>query len=98
MPNKNYLAGRRFEYEVMRAYEEMGYKTLRTAGSHGEFDVVAYHPHSGVIMIQCKVVESEKAVKKLVEKFLGAMPEEAEYTQVIEVRVKGKKQVYTYAV
>ena len=40
--NKNYLRGRRFEYEVKKRWTSDTHKALRTAGSHGEFDIVSY--------------------------------------------------------
>lgn len=43
MPNKNYLRGRRFEYETVKRWTgDSQWKAVRTAGSHGEFDVVVY--------------------------------------------------------
>lgn len=44
MPNKNYLSGRRLEYEVMKLYKKAGCDATRTAGSHGWVDVVAKIP------------------------------------------------------
>jgi hypothetical protein len=40
MPNKNYLAGRRFEYQVKEALEKMGWTIIRSSGSKGLFDLV----------------------------------------------------------
>lgn len=37
----NYERGRRYEYRSMRWLEKQGFRAYRTAGSHGEFDVVA---------------------------------------------------------
>ena len=42
MPNKNYIRGRSFEYKVKKRWSEGQFKALRTAGSHGEFDIIAY--------------------------------------------------------
>src|SRR5574342_206127 len=41
MANKNYLAGRRLEYEVIKLLRASGMEATRTAGSHGWVDVVA---------------------------------------------------------
>lgn len=49
MPNKNYLSGRRLEYEVCQAYKSIGGNAARTAGSHGIADVVAIFHHSGYL-------------------------------------------------
>ena len=42
MPNPNYLKGRRFEYEVVHEWATGPFKATRSAGSHSEFDVIAY--------------------------------------------------------
>ena len=52
MPNKNYLAGRTSEYKVMKDLRSKGLEALRTAGSHGVADIVAFHPrglHDGLV-------------------------------------------------
>lgn len=59
MPNKNYIAGRRFEYKVKKLYEKAGYTVLRTSGSHGFADLVAVRKGTTpfnriIIFIQCK--------------------------------------------
>ena len=46
MPNSNYLAGRAMEYKVMKDLRSKGLEVLRTAGSHGVADIVAFHPRS----------------------------------------------------
>lgn len=46
MPNSNYRNGRALEYKVMKGLREKGLEALRTAGSHGVADIVAYHPRS----------------------------------------------------
>lgn len=59
MANKNYRAGRAFEYRVAKTYRDLGYTVLRTAGSHGPFDLIAI-PHRWravwpvTLFIQCK--------------------------------------------
>jgi len=59
MPNKNYVKGANFERQVKKQYEEIGYLVVRTAGSHGVADLVAFPPLRNVkewnpILIQCK--------------------------------------------
>ena len=57
MVNKNYIAGRRFEYKVKKYYEDKGYTVLRTSGSHGFADLIAIKPLPNgriIIFIQCK--------------------------------------------
>ena len=42
MPNKNYLKGRRLEYEVCKTFKDAGCQAWRSAGSHGPYDVQVY--------------------------------------------------------
>lgn len=37
----NYRKGRAFEYEIAAILEREGYEVMRSAGSHGPFDLVA---------------------------------------------------------
>lgn len=59
MPNRNYQAGRRFEYRVKKHLEKNGWFVVRSAGSKGAFDLVAIKHcsttvGSDVALIQCK--------------------------------------------
>ncbi len=54
MPNNNYKRGRAKEYRVKKKYEKCGYYVIRTAGSHGVCDLVAFGKAGNVIPIQCK--------------------------------------------
>lgn len=56
MPNTNYLRGRNFEYKVKKYLQEQGYHVLRTAGSHGMYDLIAikFELQPSIIFIQCK--------------------------------------------
>lgn len=55
MPNRNYLKGRAKEWKVRKDLEIMGWKVLRTAGSHGFADLIAINPRTKQIrFIQCK--------------------------------------------
>lgn len=74
MPNKNYLKGRRFEYEVMNELRANGFSAMRTSGSHGHFDVIGIKLANGqqhIKFIQCKVIQkySASAMKKLILDF-----------------------------
>lgn len=40
MPNKNYLSGRRLEYEIVNMARKQGGQATRTAGSHGWIDII----------------------------------------------------------
>ena len=55
MASKQYIKGRRYEYKVRKDYEALGYKVLRTAGSHGFADLIDVDMDTReVIFIQCK--------------------------------------------
>ena len=45
MANKNYIRGRRLEYEAMKSLREAGAEeVVRSAGSHSSIDVIAFFP------------------------------------------------------
>lgn len=48
-----YSKGRRFEYKIMRLLKADGYNVLRSAGSHGLYDIVAWNSKE-VRFIQAK--------------------------------------------
>lgn len=56
MPNANYIAGRSFEYAIMRRLKLAGYWVLRAAGSKGPVDVIALKGSMvwPQLFIQCK--------------------------------------------
>ena len=54
MPNKNYQRGRAKEYRVKKKLEDAGLYVVRTAGSHGVCDLVAFGANKLVIPIQVK--------------------------------------------
>lgn len=59
MPNKNYEAGRAFEYQVRDVFVACGfdpYECGRSAGSHGRYDVLGHGP-SFARLAQCKKVK-----------------------------------------
>ena len=57
MPNPNYIAGRRLEYDTVNALKELGYRTIRAAGSHGIIDVLGWDSVNRYA-IQCKKGDS----------------------------------------
>ncbi len=97
MPNANYLAGRRFEYETQRTWEAKGYSTIRASGSHGHYDCVAFKLDRKPEFIQCKVTEKKHVAKKLIESFKSTQPSQF-YHQTIVVKIKGVKPLLTYTV
>ncbi len=104
MANKNYIAGRAFEYATIRLFRALGYDACRTAGSHGHFDVIAIHPqHGGIELIQCKKVSSEAECRLLQKKFREAPPYQplilgAGVHQVLTVKVKGSTAPFTLTI
>ena len=68
MPNRKYEKGRRAEYKTMRLLSDDGYTCIRTAGSHGHYDIIAWDAYN-ILFIQVKVdcVPSSKEIQKIVE-------------------------------
>lgn len=69
MGNKNYQRGVRFERELKKIWETKGYHVLRTAGSHGKFDLICVDSERPIELIQCKVTERLSVAKKMVKEF-----------------------------
>lgn len=101
-----YRTGRTFEYKLKQDLEADGFTVLRSAGSHGIFDLIGLKllPRSNRVIvrcIQCKVTSSSN-IKALKKEFVTSAPFEAE-TAIIEqqlaVKTKGHKNydLYTLA-
>lgn len=100
-PNNNYVAGRRFEYKRRSHYHRLGYEeVIRTAGSHGAFDLICINSDRPVLCVQCKRVEDRAAAKRLMEKFKTSPPfPPSEFiTQVMDVYVKKDREVLSVEV
>lgn len=69
MPNSRYIAGRAYEYRVMKRLREEGYsETIRSAGSHGKFDVIGIDPvKKRIVLVQCKIGKTQKEAIKNVK-------------------------------
>lgn len=95
MPNKNYVAGRNFEYARKKVWESKGYVVIRASGSHGPYDLIAIKVREPVALIQCKRVRHEKDAYKIIRKFIKNPPLSTfgHYIQVIEVHVVGGKVI-----
>jgi len=53
----SYKKGRNFEYQIIKLFSSAGYYTIRSAGSHGIFDILAVK--DGVVFgIQCKLANN----------------------------------------
>lgn len=89
MPNPNYKAGRRLEYEVKDLWEAQGFLTIRASGSHGAYDIIGFRWDRKPAFIQCKRVSTEGQRNTLLKKFKQTTPSEY-YHQVLAVKVKGK--------
>lgn len=96
-PNPNYVAGRAFEYARKKHWEKEGYLVMRTAGSHGAFDLIAVKDNSVPFFIQCKRCETPAQMKKLISQFKKAPPlQKSEYYfQIMEVKVHGNSEVHS---
>ena len=72
MPNKNYIKGRRKEYQITKRFKEKGYQIAqRSAGSHSPIDVFAIKKETKTIkLIQAKPDSmSDNAKKKIIDEF-----------------------------
>ena len=94
----NYTKGRTFEYDRKAYFESQGNVVMRTAGSHGPFDLIAVSTWSGTVkFIQCKCVQTAKHAERLVKEFKANPPlpilhtvnRGSGYMQAIVVKVKG---------
>lgn len=86
--NANYLKGRAKEYRKMKEGREKGYEVMRSAGSHGKFDVMWIRAptqklQGAIVLWQCKTGKSAKRARAKV------LPELALFggTYSVEVRV-----------
>jgi hypothetical protein len=101
MPNKNYLRGRRFEYEYANLMREQGFTIARTAGSHGLFDLIGINEKNGMVeLIQCKVTEDPTEARRLIRSFkesppvgAGLLPKRVH--QGLAVKVLGNSEIRT---
>ena len=92
MPNSNYLAGRRAEYQRMKYWKSQHHDVLRTAGSHGFADLITISDRGEVYFIQVKRCQTKAQAERLIAQFKARPPlgdrYHARYFQMIEVSVK----------
>lgn len=75
MANAAYQKGMRREYQVMDLLRKEGWYPLRSAGSHGLFDIVAWHPHSVYTRwIQVKSYAISNRERKEFQELIGRRP------------------------
>ena len=77
MSGKSYKKGYRFEREIFNLFSSAGFYVIRSAGSHGTFDLIAIK--DGVVFgIQCKynnhLNKREEMAMKLAFKQYGIIP------------------------
>ena len=91
MANRKYEQGTRFEREVIKDYEAMGWHCIRASGSHGAFDVVAIHSDNYIHLIQCKVTKDEKLADRMLVNFYKNPPlPRGRYVQRMHVKIPRK--------
>jgi Holliday junction resolvase len=97
MANRNYERGVRWERELKAKWEEKGYTVVRTAGSHGPWDLVAIHPERPVELIQCKVLKygGSKQAYMMIRKFKQDPPLAPSkfYHQTMAVKAMGDNSI-----
>lgn len=97
MVNKNYIAGRNFEYKVKKYYENQGFTVLRTSGSHGFADLIAVKNFEIFVgkgyfiktieFIQCKNRKPTKKEIKELNEFKWLEDKSISKNSTIEVKV-----------
>lgn len=66
----NYRQGRAAEYRSIRVLEAAGYRCVRTAGSHGMWDVIGFGP------VDCVLVQVKRGGKPAVNQIISEMRDE----------------------
>ena len=93
MSNKNYVAGRKFEWKIRDVYKTLGFDVYRTAGSHSPVDLIAVN-ENGVLFIQCKKGRLKKSELSDFFKLAKKYPRNENYDFRVAnlVKRKGKKK------
>lgn len=97
----NYERGRAFEYKRRDFYlkEKAFLMVLRTAGSHGPYDLVGIGPSGGVHLIQCKRCKTKAEAERLIKAFKTSPPLvpkfRSGFVQLIDVYVEDTREVLT---
>jgi Holliday junction resolvase len=89
MPNPNYRAGRRLEWLWMAQKKQQGYTVMRSAGSHGLVDCIAWND-SEMVLVQVK--NGNRAWNSRDLENLRAMPRPAGAKVYLVVRDGGLKE------
>lgn len=75
--SSNYAAGAAFERKIKKVWENLGYEVVRSAGSHGPFDLVALPTSkrdTKIIAIQCKRCDTRTTAIRLKKEFFASHP------------------------
>ncbi|MEM5828279.1 MAG: hypothetical protein QW197_02115 [Candidatus Aenigmatarchaeota archaeon] len=93
---KTYKIGRYYEYRVKKLLENAGYIVVRSAGSHGLFDLVAIHPITkNILFIQVKkTFKKDENLNEMLEKFKDFGNEAKVYFQIWVKDGKKFKVIY----
>jgi hypothetical protein len=62
MPNKRYLAGRRFEWKVKKDLEKEDYLVMRSSASKGLFDLIAIKTHPSFNYLSIEFWQLKKGI------------------------------------
>jgi len=96
----NYIRGRNFEYKVKKLLEEEGNIVLRTAGSHGLFDLIGIKFYRDYVIVgfwQLKKNITDRQAKKYLHEICIKLKGDTRgfsFSQPIRLNQKGKiKQI-----
>lgn len=65
----HYSRGRAYEYKAKQELESEGYTVIRSAGSHGPYDLIAFKGSEPVRCVQIKRTTSSAGVRALMNKW-----------------------------
>jgi hypothetical protein len=68
----NYTRGRTKEYAVKKDLESQNYSVMRTAGSHGDWDLIAFQHEGPLHLIQIKYTKEGIPTKNELSRFEAA--------------------------
>jgi Holliday junction resolvase len=89
-----YQKGRSYEYSIMRGYAKKGLYVIRSAGSHGLFDIVAFDNESIYFACCRKRRWSEREIQEVLNSVKDKIPPNS-YITFFE-KIDNKEYVYTY--
>lgn len=72
MANNAYLRGTARERQLVNEYRAKGWDACRSAGSHSPWDVWAYNPKTGEVVLT--QIKSHKGKKRINDKVINSYP------------------------